>query len=351
MDVAGDLWYFTPELSGSCPRERELLCCVHWKLCEIRCSHSSRESRKHSGSHKWYITFNFYFFFVNTYLSYLWHLQKISSKEETLLPDVACLNENTNYLYFFFSSSWIQVIICKTVTWHTATSINLFKRRFDLNTAFLNHVSTQAYTSMLSMKLIVVKRTKQVLSVPCTDLSNNEYCFKERLQKIWQTWNLLVWVKSHQEHWLWIKTCCCVERIKILAELKSPLLFYICFHNFWRTEGHRGEFSCHERKFYMKTKYIWNCLKDPIMKHNFEYVAKEFCNFQYSFSNICCRKYFFPGYQGIGCHHLCWPFSLIHRAMNSAGAFFCDAFTEVSDSYLTSVCIYCCRILSWVMGH
>lgn len=63
-------------------------------------------------------------------------------------------------------------------------SIKLFKRRFDLKTASLNHVSTQAYTSMLSMKLIVVKRTKHALSVPYTDLSNNEYSYKERFQKI-----------------------------------------------------------------------------------------------------------------------------------------------------------------------
>lgn len=97
-------------------------------------------------------------------------------------------------VFLLFSSSWMQVIICKTVTWHAAMSINLLKRRFDLNTACLNHVSTQAYTSMLSMKLIVVKRTKHVLSVPYTDLSNNECCYKEWLKKIWQTWNLLFWV-------------------------------------------------------------------------------------------------------------------------------------------------------------
>lgn len=47
-----------------------------------------------------------------------------------------------------------------------------------------------------------------------------------------------------------------MEGMKSLAELKSLISIYICFHNFGRTEGYRGEFSCHEMKFYMKTKYI-----------------------------------------------------------------------------------------------
>lgn len=129
-------------------------------------------------------------------------------------------------LFLLFSSSWMQVIICTTVPWHPAMSINLFKRRFDLNTSSLNHVSTQAYTSLLSMKLIVVKRTKHVLSLPYTDLSNNECWYKGRLQKIWQTWNLLVCffffflqITSRALNMNY-NLLLCVGRMKSLAELK-----------------------------------------------------------------------------------------------------------------------------------
>lgn len=187
--IFGNFWYFTP---APAPEDRSYCCYIHWKLCvRIRCSRSSREALCISKVIH-YIQF-YFFFFPNTYSSYLWHSRQISSEQKTLLPDVACLKENTNY-FCFFSAGWIQVIICKTVPGHTAMSVKVFKRRFDLNTSSPNHVSTQAYTSMLSMQLIVVKRTKHTLSVPYTDLSNNECCYKERLQKIWQMLDLLVWI-------------------------------------------------------------------------------------------------------------------------------------------------------------
>lgn len=87
------------ELSRSCPESISCCCCVHWKLSEDQVQPLFKGEQKTL----WILqVICCIHFFSNTYLSYLWHLQQISSKEESLVPDVP---QRKHKLFLLFSSS------------------------------------------------------------------------------------------------------------------------------------------------------------------------------------------------------------------------------------------------------
>lgn len=144
---------YTPEITRSCPTESKLWLRKPFTESELMLhplealwgsGGVTRQGRSDST-----LDFRIYKLNPNFYcFPYKYAFVLLLASKTSLFKVGNSLKENPHFFYFFFS--WIQVIICKTVTGHTAISITLLKMRLDLNTACLNPVSTQAYTSVLS---------------------------------------------------------------------------------------------------------------------------------------------------------------------------------------------------------